>query len=83
MAEHFAAIGLDDRRRVALECLAEGVIGGDEEPSVAAGLHNRLSRCHWPDPGVIGPMDRVGVAFGPVRSDVARAWTSKTLFFVA
>ena len=33
--EHLAASGFHDVRRVALELLAEHVVGGDEEPGVA------------------------------------------------
>ena len=41
-AQHLAAIGLHHGRRVAFERMAEGIVGGEEEPGVAAGLHQRL-----------------------------------------
>ena len=41
-ADHLAAVGRDDRGGVALERRAEGIVGGEEEPGVAAGLHQRL-----------------------------------------
>ena len=37
-AQHLAARCLDDRGRVALQRMAEGVVGGQEEPGVAAAL---------------------------------------------
>ena len=42
-AEHLAAIGVHHLTGVALERLAEGIVGGEKEPSVAAGLHHRLA----------------------------------------
>ena len=41
-ADHLAARRLHRRGGVALERGAEGVVGGQEEPGVAAGLHQRL-----------------------------------------
>jgi hypothetical protein len=38
LAEHFAAALEHDRFGVALERIAEGIIGGEEEPGVAAVL---------------------------------------------
>ena len=61
-AQDLAAIGGHDRRGVALQRLAEGVIGGQEEPGVAAALHHRLARAIGEQIGVIGPVDRVGRA---------------------
>ena len=43
--------------------MAEGVVGGDEEPGVAAGRHDRLAGAVGERPCVIGPVDRIGRAF--------------------
>ena len=40
-AQDPAAIGLDHRRGVALERVSERIVGADEEPRLAARLHNR------------------------------------------
>ena len=61
-AEHLAAIGLDDIRDVAFERVAEGVIGGQEEPGVAAGLDHRRAGAVGQRRGVIDPVHRVRVA---------------------
>src|SRR5579883_1715969 len=42
-AQYLAAGRLHDLGDVALEGMAEGVVGGDEEPAVAARLHHRLA----------------------------------------
>ncbi len=62
LADHLAAIGLDHRRSVALERVAEGVVGGEEEPGIAAGLHDRLAGAVCEVPGVVGPVHGIGVA---------------------
>jgi hypothetical protein len=54
-----AAVGLDDRGGVALQRLAEGVIGGEEEPGIAARLDDRLSRAMGEHIRVVGPVDCV------------------------
>jgi len=41
---------------------AEGVVAGDEEPGIAAGLHHGGARAVGERPGVVGPVDRVGRA---------------------
>ena len=61
-AEHLAAVRLDDRGGVALQRVAEGVIGGDEEPGVAARLDHRLAGAVGERIGVVGPMDGIGRA---------------------
>ena len=65
LAEHLAAVLFHHRRGVALERMAEGVIGGQEEPGVAAGLHHRLAGAVGQHPGVVGPVHGVGVALRP------------------
>src|SRR5512144_1071620 len=78
-AEHLAAVGDDDGRGVALQRLAEGIVGDDEEPGFAAGLDDRLAGAvgqRWLLVGA-GPRaarhravrraDRTGTAEAPVR----------------
>ena len=81
LAQHLAAVRLDDRRGVALQRVAEGVVGGEEEPGLAAGLHDRLAGAVGERPGVVGPVDGVGRALVPVRSEAAAPETRNTLFF--
>ena len=57
-ADDLAAIGLDDSRRVALEGVAEGIIGGDEEPGVAPRLDDGAASAVGERDGVVGPMHR-------------------------
>jgi len=74
LADHFAAVGFDDRGGVAFERVPEGVVGGEEEPGVAAGRRHRLAGAIGERPGVVSPVDRIGVAFraGEVRCRGAR-----------
>ena len=62
LAQHLAAALDHHRLGVALERVAEGVVGGEEEPRVAAGLHDRAAGAVGQRPGVVGPVDRVGGA---------------------
>ena len=62
LAEHLAAVLEHDRLGVALERVAEGVVGGQEEPGVAARLHDRAAGAVGEHPGVVGPVDGVGRA---------------------
>ena len=64
LADHRPAIGEDHGGRVMLERVAERVVGGDEEPTGAAGPRQRLRRPVRERPCVIGPMHGVGRAFG-------------------
>ena len=83
LAEHLAAVLLDHRRGIALERVPECVIGREEEPVVAAGLHHRGAGAVGEHPGVISPMHGVGrLHFAPVRSEDAAPDTMNTLFFV-
>ena len=59
---HLAAVGVDDRGGVALQRRAEGVVGGQEEPGVAAGLDQRLPVPLGQHVGVVGPVHGVGRA---------------------
>ena len=65
-ADDLAAIGDDDGGRVALERGAEGVVGGQEEPRVAARLGHRLARAVGEQIGVVGPVHGIGRA-GRIR----------------
>ena len=58
-AEYFAAIGGHHGRGVTLERMTERVVGGQEEPAVAAGLGQRLAGAVGKHIGVIGERDRV------------------------
>ena len=61
-AEHLAAGCLDDRGGVALQRVAEGVVGGEEEPAVAALLDHGAAGAVGERIGVVGPVDGVGRA---------------------
>jgi hypothetical protein len=63
--------------------MAEGIVGGQEEPGVAAGLHYRFSGSVGERPGVIGPVDRVRSAFGAGEIRGCRAGDEKYLVLVA
>ncbi len=58
-AEHLAARLDHDRLGVALERVAERVVGGDEEPGVAAGLDDGVAGAVGEHPGVVGPVHGV------------------------
>jgi metal-dependent amidase/aminoacylase/carboxypeptidase family protein len=58
-ADYLAAILQDGRGGVALQRLAECVVGGDEEPCVAAGLGDRSAGSVGQHPGIVGPVNRV------------------------
>ena len=83
LAHDLAAVLFDDRRRVALERVAEGIVGGEEEPSVAAGLDHRRSRSVRQHPGVIGPVDGVGIALGARQIGGGGAGDDERLVLVA
>src|SRR5690606_22955667 len=50
---------LDDVGGVALQGMAEGVVGGQEEPVLAAGIHNGGTRAASERRGVVGVMHGV------------------------
>ncbi len=58
-AQHLAALRLHHRGRVVLQCMAEGVIGGDEEPGVLLGAQQCQRRAVGQRPGVVGPVHGV------------------------
>ena len=65
LAEHLATVLLDRRCGIAFERMAEGIVGGEEEPGVAAGLHQRLAGAIGEHPGVISPVHGIGIALWP------------------
>ena len=73
LAEHFAAVLFHHRRGVALERIAEGIVGREEEPGVATRLHHRLAGAVGQHPGVIGPVHGVGIALRPGEVGGCRA----------
>ena len=82
LAHHLAAAFSTTAVGVALERMAEGVVGGEEEPGVAAGLDDGLAGAVGKRPGVVGPVDGVGACSAlPVRSEEAAPDTRNTLFF--
>ena len=58
-AENFAAAGRDDGGGISLQRMAEGVIRGQEEPAVAAGLGQRLAGAMREHIGIVGHRNRV------------------------
>src|SRR5216683_3111547 len=48
----------------AFQRMTEGIVGGEEEPGIAAGLHQRLAGAVGEHPGVVGPVQGVRRAFG-------------------
>ena len=68
-----AARGLHGRRGVTLERSAEGIVGGEKEPAVAAGLGQRRAGAVRQRVGVVGPVDGVRRALrvGQIRASRA------------
>ena len=83
VAQHLAAVLDDDGRGVALERGAEGVVRGDEEPRVAARLHDGLAGAVGEHPGVVGPVDRVRRALGAREVGGGRARIDEDLVLLA
>ena len=61
-AHYLAARGLDEFRYVAFERMAERIVGGEEEPGVAAGLDQLAAGADGQRVGVVGPVNAVGRA---------------------
>ncbi len=61
-ADHLAALGLDEIAGVFLERIAERVVGGHEEPAIAAGFHQRAAGAERQRVGIVGPVETVGLA---------------------
>ena len=62
VAEHLAPAGRDDLAGVLLLRVTGGIVHGDEEPGVGAGLHQRAARRDRERVRVIGPVEAVGRA---------------------
>ena len=80
LAEHLAAAIEHDRFGVTLERTAEGIVGGEEEPGVAAALDDRVAVALRQRPSVVDPMDSVGRAGLAGRSEVAGPTARNALF---
>ena len=61
-AQHLAAVGLDHLGGVAFQRRAEGVVGLQEVPALAAGLGHRAAGALGQRGGVVGPVDGGGRA---------------------
>src|SRR5919109_1281812 len=61
--QHLAAIGLNYCGSILLEGMAKGIVGGDEEPAVSAGLDNRFSGSVGERPCVVSPVNSIGRTF--------------------
>ena len=72
-AHHGAAVGLDHRRGVGLERVAEGVVGGEEIPALVAGLHQRGAGHLGQGHRVVGVVHGVGGAVLVGQARGARA----------
>ena len=62
-AEHFAAGGLDAFHRLLLQIVAEGVIGGQEEPFLAALRDHGFAEAAAIGIGIVGPVHGIRRAF--------------------
>ena len=70
LADHLAAGLGDDRGDVALQRVAEGIVGGEEEPALAARLDHRRAGAVGQRRGVVDPVHGVGIA--ELAGDVGR-----------
>ena len=82
LAENLAAGRLHRRGAIVPQILAERVVGGDEEPGLAALLGHRLAEAVAECVGVVGPVHEIARAFRPGqhRSAGARADHRLVLF---
>ena len=62
VALHLAAVGLDHRRGIGLERLAEGVVCRQKEPGLAALLHDRLAGAVRQRIGVVRVVHHIRIA---------------------
>ena len=62
LAQHLAVRRRDEAGGVAFQRMTEGVVGGDEEPGVAAFLHRRIDHAVRHRPGVVHPVQMVRTA---------------------
>ena len=70
LAEHLAAGAGDEARGILLQRMAERIVGGDEEPGVAAFLHRRIDHAVRHRPGVVDEVEMVRSAIA--AGDVGR-----------
>ena len=61
-AQNFATVFHHHRLGITFERMAKGVVSGQKEPGVASAFHDGLARTVGQHPGVVGPVDGVGVA---------------------
>ena len=61
-AQHLAAVLRDHRGGIAFQRMAEGIVGGEEEPAVAAALGDLLGGADGKRAGVEHPLQGVGRA---------------------
>src|SRR5712671_718609 len=57
LAEHLAAALKHNGLRIALKCMAKGIVRREEEPSVSALLDEGIARAVGQGPCVVDPMD--------------------------
>ncbi|MNF42626.1 hypothetical protein D3C84_236840 [compost metagenome] len=62
LADHLAAIRFDDLADVRFHRVTEGIVGGEDEPVLAAVGEHRLGGAVGQGVGVVGPVDVVGRA---------------------
>src|SRR5262245_47204615 len=60
LAEHLAAVSHHHFGGVTLERLAERIIGGNEEPGIAAGLNHGLAGAVGERPVIVSPVHGIG-----------------------
>ncbi len=65
LAQGLAARGFHRGGAILFQILAEGVIGDDEEPGLAALVRQRLAEARAQFVSVIGPVHEIARAFGP------------------
>ena len=80
-AQHLAAVGQHHLGRRFLQLRAEGVIGGNEEPGLAALLDDGAGRAIAERGGVVGVVDGVGRAIDARERGAARADGEEGNFF--
>ena len=80
--DQLAAVLHDDLRRIALERMAENIIGGEEKPCIAAALDHLLGRADRERVRVEHPLHRVGRTKFAVEICRAGRMGDKELFAV-
>ena len=80
-ADDAAPMARDEGRRIGLEGVPEGIIGGDEEPGVAALPNQFAGRGVGQGIGVVDPMLPSGEQALPVKAEVAAPVATEIRFF--